>query len=237
MRTGALVLIDPQNPTLGVNGYGWTQNFLPVGRLSLIVNELDSLGVDEICLVNPNTNTNMSAQMQSFWRLVQQELVDIATPIIIGGQVDCAEVEGFTLPSERLLLSSSFVERDLPVIDRLAELRGKQAIVAALPLRLKDSASVEVYHSRRGFWKEFSEEDARFCQENADEILIFDCVNEGRAKGFSWGLLDQLDFTPEKLIITGGITSKCILEAEKRDLSAVFIDNQILFSEGGRGFA
>ena len=116
------------------------------------------------------------------------------------------------------------------IINQSINLYGKQAIVATLPVKLKDK-DLLVYDCAKATFRILDSNVLDFINESADEVMIIDVQNEGIDDKFNFRILEQLNINNEKLIISGGLGHKTIKQAKDLGIASCLIENRILQKE------
>ena len=138
MRIGAsIILLDGYC----FQSYQW-KFFRPLGSLQNILKFLDLYDVDEICITRPIKRNDSESSLCNDLQLIRSLLSN--SPISFGGGLRNSTALKLlhNLPVERLHFSSAFINHDVNIIKQAANLFGKQAIVATLPIKIIDDNSV-----------------------------------------------------------------------------------------------
>lgn len=230
MRVGACVLF--------LHGYcyqsfGW-RSFRPLGRLQHVVTMLESYQVDEIAIVRPVRIGDDKSAFEADLRILRQ--LKTMTPISFGGGIRCHEDLGQLrdLPIERLILSSAAINTDERLLSAAARLFGRQAIQAMLPVSIQDGC-LTVFNSERNEWKSLDAVLLDFCISHANEVILYDAVNEGSRDGFDWSLVAAAEIDPVRVILSGGIGEAVAHRAAKANIAAVLVENRLLHHEYSMG--
>lgn len=226
MRIGSVVLFYEQ---FCLQSYSW-QAKRPLGDLQRVLDSLEEYQCDEIALIRPVRSYNGTDEYQS--DIAHLKSIKSMTPISLGGGIRSIEdlmcLKG--VPVERLIFSSSFLDKNQQLIDMATQLFGKQAIQCLLPA-VKTNNGVFVYHSGQEKLIRISDLDREFIEQRANEVIIVDTVHEGLNDKFDWTLVDELSFAAEKLVISGGVGHQTVKEAKSRKIASVLIDNKVLHKE------
>jgi phosphoribosylformimino-5-aminoimidazole carboxamide ribonucleotide (ProFAR) isomerase len=223
MRIGSLILFK--------NGYcyqsyGW--NLLrPLGKLQNIVNHLDKYLVDDITIIRPvREDDNRSSFLSD---LKELRHLKTSTPISFGGGIRNKNQLALLrdLPFERFVFSSNLFNNDNVLIDAATEQFGKQAIVGLIPFKV--SQEISVFNSQLNKFVSF---DQLRNTDSCDEIILYDCKNEGFHHGFSSEIVEKIRLDPNKCVFAGGVTN---VAKSIKDLlffpKAICIENAVLHRE------
>ena len=227
MRIGASVLLENEEC---IQSYNWSLK-RPHGNLSNIINFLDSYEVDEITIIRPVRRNNNIIKFQKDIDLIKH--LKCNSPLCFGGGIRHIKTLKLlsNLPFERVNFSSSFINLDYRLIEKAIEIFGSQAIIAVLPITIKNE-TLFVYDSQKAKHIMLTNEIIKFVQVYADEILIIDTLNEGMTGKFNFDILDRLKSISKKFIISGGIDKNIINKAKKySSISCCLIDNRTLHKE------
>lgn len=226
MRIGSSIIL--------INGYCYQSYqwrlFRPLGSLKNILNFLDKYNIDEICITRPIRDSD--SKQSFFLDLVQIKSSFSNSPIGFGGGIRSSENIKLLsdLPIERVHLSDAFLNKNMKVIDSILNTYGKQALVATLPLKLKDE-NLFVFHGHTQTFELLKSNTINLINEYADELMIIDVENEGMNNCFNFKILDRLAFSKDRIIISGGIGSKVAKQALQLGIASCMIDNQVLHYE------
>ena len=224
MRIGSVVLFYEQ---FCLQSYNWEAK-RPLGDLQRVLDSLEEYQCDEIAIIRPVrfNNCNYKSDVEHL------KSVKTMTPISFGGGIRSVEdlmlLKG--LPVERLVFSSSFLDKNKQLIGMATQLFGKQAIQCLLPI-VKNDDGVFVYRSDKENLIPINEIDLDFIEQHANEIIVVDTHHEGLNDEFDWVLVDELGFAAEKLVVSGGVGYQTVKEAKMRNVASVLIDNKVLHKE------
>lgn len=223
MRIGSMVLFK--------NGYcyqsyGW--NLLrPLGKLQNIVSHLDKYLIDDITIIRPiRDNENDSTLLSD---LNEIKKLKSSTPISFGGGIRNINqlhlISG--LPVERFVFSSALFNKESSLLRAATDLFGRQAIVGLIPFKLE--AQVSVFNSQIN---KFVSVDKLNNIELCDEIILYDCENEGSPNGFNKDVVNNLKINPKNCVFSGGV-SDLVNSFRNNDKTpkALSIENSILYRE------
>lgn len=225
MRIGASLLINADTCYLS---YNW-QRLVALGDLNTALESLDEYCVDEISLIYPKKYFKES----DFYKTIDSiKNIRIHTPISFGGGITSFKhlKQLNNLPVERFIFSETFINKNIPLLERFKNTFGRQALIALLPLCTKGK---DIYFWCNNELKILNQGILDFVNLYADEIIIYDIQNEGSDNNFNFNLIDNLKnaIDSSKIIITGGVGRLTIAKAKKKELASVLIDNKVLFKE------
>lgn len=226
MRIGASLIL--QNGYC-YQSYNW-KFFRPLGNLQNVIRFLDRYEVDEISITRPVRGQEIKQNFLNDINIIKTILSN--SPITFGGGLRSIQQlkDIHNLPIERLHFSNAFINAKQNLINRAISLYGKQAIVAVMPLMIKDNHLL-VYDGLTGSFKKLTSKIIDFVINNADEVMVIDVINEGNNEKFNFKIIDLLPLPYNKLIITGGVGPKTIKQAYRMGLSSCLIDNRVLHNE------
>lgn len=226
MRIGAsILLIDGYC----YQSYSWNK-FRPLGELQSIIDSLESYQCDEIVIVRP---IRQNSSLESFTKDIKIiENIKSMTPLSFGGGLrDIKNIDLLhNLPIERLIFSSSFIDKEFDVIKYATKLYGHQAIQCVLPFRIENN-NLEVFSSSKDKFISADKIDFAMIDNLANEIILLDTINEGTDNSFDINIFNHININMEKLIISGGISKKIINYSKEKKVASVIIENKVLHSE------
>ena len=226
MRIGANIILKDG---YCYQSYSWNR-FRPLGELQRVIDSLEKYECDEIAIIRPIREKD---SLDSF-RLDIDKLskVNCMTPISFGGGLrnkDCVKMlKG--VPIERLIFSSSFLNKQTDLIDFSQQQFGHQAIQCLLPFIVRNN-TIEVYFSQLKKFVNMKEIDFDYINQSANEIILYSIKNEGLSNRFEETIYDVIPIDKSKLIITGGIGKNDIKKAKKHAIASTLIDNKVLHQE------
>ena len=197
---------------LAVQSFGF-RRYLPLGNPSLLAENLDRWGADEILLQCIDQSSNgLGPDLETLGAVAAR----VSTPIAYGGGIRCTEdaLNAIHAGADRLVIDSLF-HTNPEQIAKIAEVVGSQAIILSLPLSVEDS-NLTHFNYLNAENKRFQSSDFQRIADSAiSEILAIDFGNEGFARSFDERILDMLmDCSP--VIAFGGVSHE---EQFKRILS------------------
>ena len=220
MRVGAVVLL--------YNGfcyqsYNWKVK-RPLGELQGVIDSLEEYECDEIAIIRPVRDDDSFEVFKKDIEIIKS--LKSMTPLSFGGGVRTMEHLKLLhkLPIERLIFTSSFLNKDEKLIKYAQNLYGRQAIQCLLPMG-KDG----VFNPQNNSY--ISLKDFDFIDNYANEVILFDTENEGVEDSFNSEILKSITIKNNKLILSGGIGKKTIKSAKKSGIASVLIENRVLYTE------
>ena len=134
------------------------------------------------------------------------------------------------MPIERIVFSSAFLSHQDDILKETIAIFGRQAVLSLLPIYTEQNAKY-IYNLATGKKVKLAEFDFKLIEKYANEVIIYDVVNEGRENSFNFDILKDVPIERSKIIITGGIGPICLKKANELNLASVLIDNKVLHSE------
>jgi len=196
-----------------VQSFGY-HRYLPLGKPQWLVENLDRWGADEILVQCIDRSQSKSGP--DFDLLETLAGLGLGTPLIYSGGIASAEdgVKVVQAGADRIAVDSLL--HDAPeVLSELGSKLGVQALVAAVPMRMrKKTPCWYEYRTRRDL--PLSALGKVLGHGLASELLVIDCQNEGNAFAFDARLLDALPDWNMPLLVFGGISDV----AQMQDLLA-----------------
>jgi cyclase len=226
MRIGSTVLLRNLQC---VQSYGWN-HFRPLGSLQGVLDSLEEYQCDEVAIIRPvRTDDSLECFQQD---LVALQSLQSMTPISFGGGIRSLEHLHLLnyLPIERLIFSSAFINKDADLLNMAKDLFGHQAIQCLLPLCCRDG-ELFVYNSSQSTYLPFVDLDIQFINSLANEIVVVDMKHEGEEDTFDWNIINELPFSKQKIIISGGVGKQTVQESYRSNIASVLIDNKVLHKE------
>jgi imidazole glycerol phosphate synthase subunit HisF len=209
--------------------YNW-KFFRPLGTIDSVVRFLDRYQVDEICITRPIRRGESKDNFLHDINKIKSTLSN--SPITLGGGLRTIQhlKDIHDLPIERLHFSHAFLHKRHNVINRAINLYGKQAIVAVMPLMIKDHC-LFIYDGLTESFRQLTPRTLDFIAEHADEVIVIDTLNEGNNEHFNFEILKLLPLPTNQLIITGGVGPSVTKQARALGISSCLIENRILHNE------
>ena len=213
-----------------VQSFGY-QKWLPLGKVTCLVENLDNWGVDGIVVLC--TDRGLNGPNLKLIRSLSA--LNLSTPITYGGGVHNAEQARLVIQegAERLVLDRilSDAPQELPAI---AAAVGRQALIAALPLRLRDKDSLEHWQ----YWCKKSHSLNEWLSgsnwpEYVSEILTIDVKAEGSREGPNPKFITSLNHLGLPILAFGGLSqaSQVKVVLELPGVAAAVIGNALNYQE------
>ena len=188
-----------------VQSFGY-RNYLPIGSVECVVENLDRWGADEILIqVIDRSINSLGIDEQT---LVAVKDRNISTPIIYSGGILCEAdaLKAIHLGADRIVLDS-LLHNDLMELSNISSHIGSQAVIACLPISVFNE-ELTLFSYTKNLKSPMIKLDNLMRVINSDnvsEVMIVDHVNEGVAGTFDRRLLDIRDFVKKPMILFGGI--------------------------------
>jgi len=223
MRLGSVVLFK--------NGYcyqSYSWNLLrPLGKLQNVISHLDKYLIDDITIIRPiRTKDN---QIQLLSDLNEIKKIKCSTPISFGGGIRNINQLNLLreLPVERLVFSSALFNKESRLLKTAKKKFGKQAIIGLIPFKI--SSELQLFNCQKN---SFVSSDEIYHLEMVDEIILYDCSNEGSQSGFNFDIFNTLKIDPKKSVISGGVANLFnSFKKYNKTPKALAIENSILHRE------
>ena len=223
MRLGSIILFK--------NGYcyqsyGW--NLLrPLGKLQNVITHLDKYLVDDITIIRPIRDNDNQIQLLSDLNEIKN--IKCSTPISFGGGIRNIEQLNLLrdLPLERLVFSSALFNKESSLLKTAKNLFGKQAVIGLIPFKIR--SKLQVFNCQKN---SFVSSDEINHLEIVDEIILYDCSNEGSQSGFNSDIFNLLNIDPKRCVISGGVANLFnSFKNYNKTPKALAIENSILHRE------
>ena len=213
-----------------VQSFGY-QKWLPIGKVTCLVENLDNWGVDGIVVLC--TDRGLNGPNLKLIRSLSA--LNLSTPITYGGGVHNAEQARLVIQegAERLVLDRilSDAPQELPAI---AAAVGRQALIAALPLRLRNKDCLEHWQ----YWCKKSHSLNEWLSgsnwpEYVSEILTIDVKAEGSREGPNPKFITSLNHLGLPILAFGGLSqaSQVKVVLELPGVAAAVIGNALNYQE------
>ena len=208
--------------------YGW--NILrPLGKIDNVLSYLDKYKVDEISIIRPVRNND---SFKDFSRDIKfLEKVNCSTPMSFGGGIRSLKYleKIHYLPFERFIFSSELFNSSTKLLEESKFVFGKQALVGLIPF--KYDSGLKIFNSSINKFilpSNLNMKNLNLC----DEVILYDCFNEGMEKGFNLNVIDDLKINSNKCILSGGVSDFNFQSKYKRNqIKSVLIENKVLHKE------
>ena len=199
----------------------------PLGDFSTLVSSLQFHGVEELMII---VTGDKKKNFQLLANDLKNTYVDI--PIVISGlQGDILNYLSINKSVERFAFSSSALEGDSQLVDRVILDCGRKAALALLPIKY-DKKSL-IYQDLSGKDIRLTEEDISLFFHKYDEVIFQYLSQTGLQAGFDYGILR---FIPQKFlsrsIFSGGIVQSDVKRLFSLGVAAVYGENSIMHGEG-----
>tara|TARA_B100000963_G_C22629933_1_gene674379 strand:+ start:1446 stop:2162 length:717 start_codon:yes stop_codon:yes gene_type:complete len=226
MRLGANLLLKDGKVW---QSYGWDL-LRPLGSLQVAVDSLDEYHCDEISIIRPirkiDSEESLDADINALNKL------KTSTPISFGGGLRALNQLNRIndIPIERLIFSSAFIEKNKKLLDQALNKFGRQAIQCLLPFVEKDGKYF-IYFPKKEKYIDLSMFDFEFIDANANEIILYDCRNEGSNSIFDLKFIENIPICHRRLIISGGSLPLLLSGFKNLEFASILVENKVLHKE------
>lgn len=205
---------------------------LPIGKPHIVARFLDEWGVDEIFLVDRLA----SKQSRSIATKLIEHLVETCrAPLTVAGGIRSVEVATAIVKSgaDRIALNSALLD-DATLLPKLADVLGRQAIVAAIDF-VEQKGAAYVYDHRSASVN--TQLLLPWCLQleslGAGELLVHSVADDGLGKGYRQSVYSELkSILAIPLIASGGYGMPShIKDVFSTGVDAVAIGNSINYTE------
>ena len=216
---------------LAVQSIGFSR-YLPLGNPTVIAENLDRWGVDEILIQCIDRTVYKLGPDYDLIRSVADQ--GISTPLIYGGGIATNEHARSVIANgaDRILLESVFFDSP-DIVRQIAFTLGSQAVIASVPLTTTfGGVSIWDYRSHRPTaWPSVCTD--LFSESLVSEVLLIDKDHEGVASSFDFSFLDTSFLSGISLIAFGGISDRHQVETilSQPNVAAVAIGNFLNYRE------
>lgn len=213
-----------------VQSFGY-RRYLPLGKPERLVENLNRWGADEIMVQCIDRAPHQAGP--DFALLEKLGAMGLGTPLIYGGGIVSAEqgVKVIQAGADRIALDS--ILHDAPqVLEELGQQLGKQALIAAVPLRHKQYGLK--WHDYRSKLDLPLAALVRVLERGlASELLVIDCEHEGHSASFDPCLIDALPCWNMPVLVFGGISEAEQIRSllARPSVAAVCIGNFLNYRE------
>ena len=207
--------------------YGW--NILrPLGKLQNILDHLEEYEIDEISIIRPIRGIDSDESFNS--DILELSKIKSSTPLSFGGGLNNKNRMNLarSLSFERLIFSSALFSDNSELFTYTSNLTGRQAIVGCLPFKFIKNRLM-VFNSSKKIFISIQKINLNLL-DLCDEILLYDCCNEGQNNSFDKSVLNNRVFFNKKIIISGGVNSKFKIPLNK-NIASILIENCVLHNE------
>ncbi len=196
-----------------VKSYGYA-TWRPAGSLVTALKNLDRWGVDEIVVLDISRRDELSPSV-----LKQIGAAKASTPIAYGGGIRNARHVRTLMDSgcDRFVLESLLFS-DGAIVQELADITGRQALIASLPVRLGGNERLALWrpgppNSVSPRFEALDDHKERLLSLPVSEYFVTAVDAEGHAGTFPRLLPVRLEFLPrESVIWFGGLDSSSAVE-------------------------
>jgi cyclase len=208
------------------------RRYLPLGNPECLAENLDRWGVDEILvLCIDRSRLGLGPDLALLRRL---GALGLSTPLSYGGGVHTPAdaAQAIQAGAERLCLDA-VLHVDPDAVREMAALLGSQALVAALPMAMRDGAAMRYAYLQDGLLQ-YAEATNRLFDDGAvSEALLIDAVHEGQRNAFDAELVRRFPRPSTPLIVFGGISEPAQVTAllDEATVVAVAVGNSLNYSE------
>jgi cyclase len=209
------------------------ENYLPIGKPEIVIENLDRWGVDEILIqAIDRSKKNLGPDLQLIHSI---SLHGNSTPIIYGGGIRTAAdaIEVIQSGADRICIDY-LLHTNPEEVEKMSYHLGAQAIIANFPLVLHNDGSL--------WWHDYiTKQDTNLTEKVnylleqgiISEIIITDYKNEGYPQAFNFKLLDMFINSKIPCILFGGLSSIQLLNQAllRPEVIAVAIGNFLNYRE------
>ncbi len=214
-----------------VQSFGYSE-YLPVGKVGCVLVNLDRWGVDEILIQVIDRSKNKLGP--DFELLEQIASLGLGTPLTYAGGIRTEQeaIDVIKTGADRICVDA-LLHDDPNVIREISYRLGAQAVVASMPVMIKD----DKYHwfdYRFGKYMDISKEVLELLNNGVvSEILLVDAINDGVFDSFNEGILNVISDSNVPIIVFGGISRPEMMRRLllKENVSAVSIGNFLNYTE------
>jgi len=181
------------------------KKYLPIGDPVILAENLDRWGVDEILVISiDRTSKNLGPDLNLLENLSSKGL---STPLTFGGGINCLEhaIAVIKLGAERICVDS-LLKRSPDVVKKISNHIGAQAIIASLPVCMKDGELNWYNHVQKTLGPITKAVTELFKGGYLSEALIIDYHNDGSSGDFNLDILSNLSLPNIPVVPFGGIT-------------------------------
>jgi len=226
MRIGSVVLLQRG---VCVQSIHWSL-FRPLGGLQTVMDELEQFGCDEVTIIRPVRKVDAFPDFQSDIAVLRS--LKTMTPVAFGGGIRSVKhLDALAgVPIERLVLSSAFVNRDERLVEQAIRRFGRQSIQCLLPI-LRTGDRLQLLNCDTGGQLALSDLDFDFIDAFANEVIVYDCANEGARQRCDLSLIDAIPIDNARLVLSGGVGHGTSAQALDHRIASILIDNKTLHAE------
>lgn len=214
-----------------VQSFGY-RRYLPIGHPSVVAENLDRWGVDEILVLAIDRSAKgVGPDVELLNALGTQPL---STPVTYGGGIRTVEQASMVIQAgaERVCVDTA-LHGDLGALREMSQHIGSQALVASLPLGI-ESGEVQWYDHVAKTQRAANGALSRIFDDGLiSEALVIDWQHEGTRNGFELNLLRRFPVSGVPLIAFGGLSEADQIDEALRmpQVVAVGIGNFFNYTE------
>lgn len=216
---------------VAVQSFGYSR-YLPLGSPECLAENLDRWGVDEILVLC--IDRSRSGHGPDLALLRRLGALGLSTPLSYGGGVHTAAeaAQAIQAGAERLCLDAVLHTNPGAVRD-MAALLGSQALVAALPMVMRDGEMLHYAYLQGRLLPNMEETIRLFDDGTVSEALLIDAVHEGQRNAFDAELVRRFPRPATPLIVFGGISEPAQVAPllAHSEVVAVAVGNSLNYSE------
>jgi cyclase len=225
-----LIAVITVKDGLAVQSFGYGR-WLPMGSAEVLAVNYDRWGADEIVL--QCIDRSWAGEGPDFALLERVAKKGLSTPLVYGGGIRHAEDARQVIShgADRIIFDA-LLHDDVATAARLGDAIGTQAVLANLPMCIRDGVP-GWYDYRNRAVLPISEPVLRMIRDHlVSEVVITDWQNEGRPLGFDERLADVLDGSVPKIMF-GGISdpSQAARLLARDGVVAVAVGNFLAYRE------
>lgn len=187
-----------------VQSFGYAR-WLPMGKPECVVENLDRWGADEILVLSiDRSRGQLGPDFPTLERLTR---LNLATPLIYGGGIRSAEdgVAVVHLGADRVCVDA-LLRDNLPAVTSLSHQLGAQAVIAALPLSVRDG-ELRWRDYRRAIETPLAPAIVSALHDGTvSEALLIDWQHEGQPGAFDPEIVRLFPARGRQLIAFGGLS-------------------------------
>ena len=215
-----------------VQSFGY-KKYLPIGDPSLVAENLDRFGIDEILIQSIDRSRN---ELGPDFNLIKKiNKLKISTPLIYSGGINKISHARQVINQgiERVALDALFFINPKLIFD-ITNILGKQAVILSIPVGFKNKI-IQSYNYLADENKDILKLlDKYFHRGMFSEVLLIDYKNEGNFNAFDLRLIDAFNEINDIPLITfGGITEGHQIRniLNKKNVNSVGIGNSLSYKE------
>ncbi len=214
-----------------VQSFGY-KKYLPLGDPSILIENLDKWGADEILLQIIDRSKKNNDPHFSLIEKVSN--MGLSTPLIYSGGIHSVEsgIKAISKGADRIIIDN-ILRTNSKIVSELSESLGTQAVIGCLTLGIANN-KIQLYDYIKKTYSDIDDQIINIVDNKIiSEVLIVDFQNEGLPDSFNIDLINKLPFKDPSLILFGGISiAKTINEYFLRDnIKAVGIGNFLNYRE------